>query len=165
MRYHLKYRMTDAELAVLVRIIKTEEGFSSKPYWDISHYTVGYGHAIEASHFQITVSESEAQRLLIEDVVKARAATERVLRSLGFNYLKLNSARFATLTEMMFQMGHLRFPKMLGAIRVGNWYNAAMEVITTNNQLTASKLYRQVPKRALRYAHQMYLGMFFEAYK
>ena len=51
-----------------IRVLKAEEGFSRKPYWDYSQYTVGYGTSCPSDmveyYTQNGITEEEAEQLL-----------------------------------------------------------------------------------------------------
>ena len=49
-----------------IDLIKQLEGFSPTAYWDVDGYSIGYGH--HGAHAGQTISQAEAERLLMTDL-------------------------------------------------------------------------------------------------
>ncbi len=108
------------------RIIR-HEGFRSLPYKDIlGKLTIGYGRCLTTNG----ISDDEAELMLNNDIEDARLALSQSFPwSLG-----LNDVRKDVLTEMIFQLGvHgvLGFPRMIAAIRIGDFGSAAKEMLNS----------------------------------
>jgi len=124
----------------LVRQIKFYEGFSSKPYSDNGHQSIGYGTNI--SH----ITQAEAHMLLVH---RLAIRHERLKQLSWFN--KLPPIRKRVILNMSYQLGHkglLKFKHMIWAIKHNYWNGAA-------NQMVSSRWYRQSGNRARILVRQM----------
>lgn len=89
-----------------VALIKKEEGFSSKPYWDHSQYTVGYGTRCPADKLeyyqQNGISEAEATVLL----KNALTAYEKAVNKFADRYsITLTQNQFDALLSISYNCG------------------------------------------------------------
>jgi lysozyme len=66
--------------AACIGLIKRFEGFSSTAYYCPAGYlTIGYGHVLNAENTMGTISESEAEILLMQDIRYAERAMGRLI--------------------------------------------------------------------------------------
>ena len=116
-------------------MLKRHEGFRSRLYRDTQgHFTVGYGHNLDAG-----ISQGLADLLLDEDIKTANNAVERLYP----DFFTFTSARQSALMDFVFNVGEARakgFVVMNAAINAGDWDTAA-------NELQDSAWYGQVPNR------------------
>ncbi|MBN1567947.1 MAG: glycoside hydrolase family protein [Acidobacteria bacterium] len=130
--------------------IKQEEGLRLKPYrCPTGHWTVGYGHNLEAHGESIPerITLDQAEEYLTADIIRASADCYSHIE----NFSNLSDARQAVLVSMCFQMGIsglMKFRRMLAAIKREDWSDAAA-------QMMDSKWARQTPARAMRQAQMM----------
>ncbi len=136
----------------LVDQIKRQEGLRLEAYQDtLGNWTVGYGHT--PSFPGQTITEAEAESLLIQDLSSAQSS---LLSSLPWCF-SLSVPRYCVLWNMTFNMGiaHLlEFRLMLAAVRNANYKEAARQML---NSLWA----QQVHERAVELAEQMETGHWF----
>ena len=90
-----------------IRVLKTEEGFSRKPYWDYTQYTVGYGTSCPSDmvqyYTQNGITEQEAETLLRNHLIKIeRDINKKVIDKYG---LKLTQNQFDALVLFSFNCG------------------------------------------------------------
>lgn len=108
-------------------------------------WTVGYGHAIKASeNFDSGITEEQAEALLDADINTAKAMAAKI-------HLDKHQAVNDVLTEMIFQLGYSgtkKFKKFLAALQVGDYNEAA-------NQIIDSNWYRQTPNRVKQHAETL----------
>ena len=91
----------------LVEVLKKEEGFSAKPYWDYSQYTVGYGTRCPddmlEEYQQNGITEEEADLLLRNNLTKIENA---LIKKLMDEYgLTLNQGQFDALVSFTYNCG------------------------------------------------------------
>ena len=90
-----------------IRVLKTEEGFSRKPYWDYTQYTVGYGTSCPSDmvqyYTQNGITEQEAETLLRNHLIKIeRDINKKIIDKYG---LKLKQNQFDALVLFSFNCG------------------------------------------------------------
>ena len=85
-----------------IDLIKKWEGFRLLPYADAGgKATIGYGHLIKAGeNFDKGVSFSEAEMLLLDDIVEAEKAVVRLL-----DQVPLSGSQCDALTSFVFNVG------------------------------------------------------------
>ena len=136
----------------LVDQIKRQEGLRLEAYQDtLGNWSVGFGHTPAFSGQ--TITEAEAESLLIQDLSSAQSS---LLSSLPW-CSSLAVPRYCVLWNMTFNMGigHLlEFRLMLAAVRNANYSEAAKQMM---NSLWAE----QVKERATELAEQMETGHWF----
>lgn len=70
-----------------VKILKAEEGFSSKPYWDYAQWTVGYGTKCPDDKLEQYkkngISEADAEKLLYTYIAKFEAELDKFIARTG----------------------------------------------------------------------------------
>ena len=140
--------MTPAAIDQLTAQLKTDEGFRQFPYQDtVGILTVAYGRNLK----HVGISRDEGEVLLRNDIDKALSGCARMIPGFpGFD-----DARQAVLVNMTFNMGIggvLAFKKMLEAVRAGDYFSAATEMLD-------SQWARQVGARADRLARIMQTGV------
>ena len=92
--------MTTSDKAVA--ILKRWEGFSPTAYWDVKHYSIGYGTSCDKDEFPNGITRAEAETLLRQYLVSAEAAVN------GFaskNGLTLTQAQFDALILFSYNLG------------------------------------------------------------
>lgn len=130
----------------LKEMLMRHEGYAQYPYQDGSCLTVGYGHNLTTRG----ISKRIAGLILEEDIVFYVERVEEVLP--GYN--SLTEARQWVVVSMAFNLGllgFLRFKRMLAALSIGDWKEAAKE-------MRDSVWYIQVGKRAEELARMMEEG-------
>ncbi len=89
-----------------LRILKAEEGFSSKPYWDYAQWTVGYGTKCPDDkveyYTQNGISEAEAEALLQTYIARFQSEIEKFITKTG---ITLNQNQFDALILFTFNCG------------------------------------------------------------
>lgn len=122
--------------------IQKHEGFSRHAYLcPTGHLTIGYGTRIDDGSNGIDPEVANLQ--LLRDLNKI----DEQLTDLDW-YMTLDQSRREVMIEMAYQMGFIGlmgFKKMIAALKVGDWDQAAEEMIN-------SRWYSQTPKRAVRLA-------------
>lgn len=91
----------------LVEVLKKEEGFSAKPYWDYSQYTVGYGTRCPddmlEEYQQNGITEEEADLLLRNNLTKMEnALNKKLIDAYG---LTLTQGQFDALVSFTYNCG------------------------------------------------------------
>ena len=91
----------------LVEVLKKEEGFSAKPYWDYSQYTVGYGTRCPddmlEEYQQNGITEEEADLLLRNNLTKIEnALNKKLIDAYG---LTLTQGQFDALISFTYNCG------------------------------------------------------------
>jgi len=123
-----------------------DEGLRLKPYRDtVGKLTIGVGRNLDDNG----ITRDEAECLLHNDLARVYAELHHALPDLS-----LDPVRGAVLGNMAFNMGIgrlLGFRKMLAALRVGDFAQAAVEMLD-------SDWATQVGSRAHRLARQMETG-------
>ncbi len=91
----------------LVDMIKAMEGFSPKPYWDNSQYSVGYGTKPRSEedlrrYMEEGISEEEAEELLYYHLEMKGISVNRLIRE---NQLELTQAQYDSLLSFSYNCG------------------------------------------------------------
>lgn len=124
-----------------------DEGLRLKPYQDTEgKWTIGVGRNLS----DVGLTYGECEYLLENDIVRARAG---VLARIDFSH-RLDEVRREALVNMAFNLGInglLGFKKFLTALEMGDWAQAAHEMLD-------SKWHQQVGLRAERLAEQIRSG-------
>lgn len=119
-----------------------DEGCKDKAYLDSEgHWTIGVGH-----NLQVPLPPNIIDMILEYDIRAARRACESLAE-----YAGLSPARRAVVENMVFNLGlggYLKFHKMRMALRLGDYRQAAKEMLD-------SKWAKQVGDRSTRLAEQM----------
>ena len=122
--------------------IKSNEGFSSKPYKDqLGYLTIGYGHLIlpnENILLKKQIHKKELEEIFEKDFNKALSKFNNTFKS--FN---LNEKESDLLIEMIFQLGIkgcLKFKNLIKNIKKGNKHLVCFDMMD-------SLWYKQTPNR------------------
>ena len=122
--------------------IKSNEGFSSKPYKDqLGYLTIGYGHLIlpnENILLKKQIHKKELEKIFEKDFKKALSDFNSAFKS-----LTLNEKESELLIEMIFQLGIkgcLKFKNLIKNIKKGNKHLVCFDMMD-------SLWYKQTPNR------------------
>tara|TARA_Y100000768_G_C23520802_1_gene470267 strand:+ start:116 stop:556 length:441 start_codon:yes stop_codon:yes gene_type:complete len=128
----------------LKKRIKSNEGFSLKPYKDqLGFYTIGYGHLIrknEHKYFKKKFTKNYFDRLFEDDFEKSKIQFQK-----KFCKKKYAQKDKELLIEMIFQLGPKgvsKFKKMIFYLNNKQKYMACLEMMD-------SLWYTQTPKRVI----------------
>ena len=132
---------------VILESLKSEEGFRSHAYQDhLGWITVGFGRCIHPD-VGLGITKAEAELLLVNDITRCLGEAQRAFP--WFNHI--NQSAQTVCVEMVFWIGltkFRKFKKCLAALEKRD-YNSA------GDELLNSKLAKQVPGRAERYADRL----------
>ena len=122
--------------------IKSNEGFSSKPYKDqLGYLTIGYGHLILSNEkilLKKKIHKKELEEIFEKDFKKALTSFNNT-----FKLLILNKKETELLIEMIFQLGIkgcLKFKNLIKNIRKKNKHLVCFDMMD-------SLWYKQTPNR------------------
>ena len=122
--------------------IKSNEGFSSKPYKDqLGYLTIGYGHLIlpnENILLKKQINKKELEEIFEKDFKKALSDFNSAFKS-----LTLNEKESELLIEMIFQLGIkgcLKFKNLIKNIKKRNKHLVCFDMMD-------SLWYKQTPNR------------------
>ena len=122
--------------------IKSNEGFSSKPYKDqLGYLTIGYGHLIlpnENILLKKQINKKELEEIFEKDFKKALSGFNNT-----FKPFTLNEKESELLIEMIFQLGIkgcLKFKNLIKNIKKGNKHLVCFDMMD-------SLWYKQTPNR------------------
>ena len=122
--------------------IKSNEGFSSKPYKDqLGYLTIGYGHLIlpnENILLKKQINKKELEEIFEKDFKKALSNFNNT-----FKPFILNEKESELLIEMIFQLGIkgcLKFKNLIKNIKKGNKHLVCFDMMD-------SLWYKQTPNR------------------
>ena len=122
--------------------IKSNEGFSSKPYKDqLGYLTIGYGHLIlpnENTLLKKQIHKKELEEIFEKDFNKALSKFNNTFKS-----FTLNEKESDLLIEMIFQLGIkgcLKFKNLIKNIRKKNKHLVCFDMMD-------SLWYKQTPNR------------------
>ena len=122
--------------------IKSNEGFSSKPYKDqLGYLTIGYGHLIlpnENILLKKQINKKELEEIFEKDFKKALSNFNNT-----FKPFVLNEKESELLIEMIFQLGIkgcLKFKNLIKNIKKGNKHLVCFDMMD-------SLWYKQTPNR------------------
>ena len=122
--------------------IKSNEGFSSKPYKDqLGYLTIGYGHLIlpnENILLKKQIHKKELEEIFEKDFKKALSDFYNTFKS-----FTLNKKESELLIEMIFQLGIkgcLKFKNLIKNIKKGNKHLVCFDMMD-------SLWYKQTPNR------------------
>lgn len=122
--------------------IKSNEGFSSKPYKDqLGYLTIGYGHLIlpnENILLKKQINKKELEEIFEKDFKKALSNFNNTFKS-----FTLNEKESELLIEMIFQLGIkgcLKFKNLIKNIKKGNKHLVCFDMMD-------SLWYKQTPNR------------------
>jgi lysozyme len=133
--------------------IKKEEGFSAEPYWDNTHWSIGYGHQLVTESDPnkkpaVKWTQEKASTQLESDIEGSISKAERLAKSQGVNPDALTDQQRQVIAGMVYQMGEggvSKFKKFWGNL-AGDEPNFEK----ASNELLDSKWAKQTPQRAQR---------------
>ena len=136
------YQLNNLSYSNLIKRIKKNEGYSSKPYKDqLGFLTIGYGHLVllkEKYLAENKLSKHKLEKIFIQDFTKAVEDYEKYLKK-----QTSNKKEKELLIEMVFQIGIkgvLGFKKLLNNMKKKNKHLVCFEMMN-------SLWYNQTPKR------------------
>lgn len=116
-----------------VTILKAEEGFSEKPYWDYAQWTVGYGTKCpddKLAHYkQNGITKDEAERLLRDYIARFEAELDSFMARSG---VSLNQNQYDALLLFSYNCG-----TAWAYSTSGIFYNAIVSGATGNTLINA----------------------------
>ena len=119
--------------AEAIRILKLEEGFSSKPYWDYAQWTVGYGTRCPDDKLEYYkkngITEEEAEELLRVYVASFESELDKFLTRTG---VTLNQSQYDALVLFSYNCG-----SAWSYDKNGGLYNAIVGRATGNELIHA----------------------------
>lgn len=121
--------MTDFR-ALQAAYTKHWEGCRLKAYPDAGGYSIGYGHHSAGITATTVWTQAQADQVFVDDSASAAIEAGNTLTFTAWN--EIGAARQAVLTDMAYELGFggLRaFAKMRQALELGQWDNAAAEVL------------------------------------
>lgn len=125
-------RMNDKGLALL----KKYEGYRGKAYRCAAGvWTIGYGHTSMAGEPKVvpgmTITESEGEEILKNDLVKYERA---VVKALGSHISKINSNQFSALVSLCYNIGPgaIQRASVIRYIKEGRVTEAADRILSWN---------------------------------
>ena len=137
---------TKLEMAIYMTGLRYDEGLRLTPYKSAGHWAIGYGHKLTRAELvrvkQITLEQAE--KLLLEDTVKAICDARVVCGSECFNTLSL--PRKSVLVNMAFHLGRhrlKRLKKFLSEVAAYN-YDAATAAMLRAKWLRGARARRLV---------------------
>ena len=124
-----------------IELLKEREGFRDTVYTDTTgNPTIGYGHKIQEGETFTTITEEEAEELLLKDYQKAYEGAQRIMNDYA---MPIGHNITHALTGMVFQLGEQgtrEFKKTLAYLTHEMWDDAILE---SKN----SKWHNQTPTR------------------
>ena len=85
-----------------IEVVKEWEGYEAKPYWDVSHYSIGYGTAVPSdklAEYQANgITKEQAEQFLREHL---KANEERVNTFIDKYSIKANQGLFDALVSIL----------------------------------------------------------------
>ena len=136
------FQLKNLDYNNLKKRIKSNEGFSLKPYKDqLGFLTIGYGHLIlpnEKSLIKKQIHKKEFEKIFDQDFKRAVINFNKTLKS-----FTSNKKEDELLIEMVFQLGTrncLKFKNLLKNMRKGNKHLVCFEMMD-------SLWYKQTPHR------------------
>jgi lysozyme len=114
--------------------LERHEGFCAFPRYDAKgFYVIGIGHditAAECDNYKAGINYPAAMALLEQDIENVKEAAARVFPW----WINLDQVRQDVVSEMSFQLGIkgvMGFPKMIAAIKAGDWQTASDEMLNS----------------------------------
>jgi len=86
-----------------ISLIKEAEGFSSKPYQDVDHLAIGYGHWIKQGEKLTIIDEAKAIELLREDIQRVKRVIDRCV------HVSLTQNQYDALCSFIYNVGERNF--------------------------------------------------------
>lgn len=134
-----------------IELIKYFEGYRADPYRDAGgKLTIGYGHLLRRGEYYTSLSASEAEALLRQDIELAEAVVKRTVT------VPLNHYQFSALVSLVYNIGshHFETSTLLKKLNNNDTHGAANEFLRWNkvNGTTLQGLVnRREQERALFY--------------
>lgn len=87
-----------------ISLIKKYEGLTLTAIWDYKGYSIGYGHTSSDVTKDMTITQNEAEKLLIYDIEKFEKHINEVIRKGNYNF---NQNQFDALLSFCYNIGTL----------------------------------------------------------
>lgn len=125
-----------------LELIKHFEGFRATRYRDkAGHWTIGYGHKIRPGENFTTITEKQAEALLIKDIKYAEGAVKRLVE------VPLSPNQYAALVSFVYNLGEGNFANstLLARLNEGDYHSVPVEMKRWNkvNKRTSAGLKRR----------------------
>lgn len=129
-----------------IKFLQSVEGFSSKAYWDVKGWSIGFGHFMGATKTLDNISYSKAIELLMNDL----SWSENVIKK--YVKVSLTQNQHDALVSFIYNLGETNFAKstLLKKLNANDFAGAANEfknwnkerkngVLVVNNTLSARR--------------------------
>lgn len=129
-----------------IKFLQSLEGFSSKAYWDVKGWSIGFGHFMGATKTLDNISYSKAIELLMNDLAWSENAIKKYVK------VSLNQNQHDALISFIYNLGETNFAKstLLKKLNANDFAGAANEfknwnkerkngTLVNNNVLTARR--------------------------
>lgn len=107
-----------------LNIIKRFEGLVLEPYKDVGgKLTIGYGHLIRPGEYFVSLTEKEAEALLLKDVAVAEAVVKRNVK------VKISPNQYSALVSLVYNIGegHFEDSTLLEVLNDGDYEEASKQ--------------------------------------
>ncbi len=113
-----------------IKFLQSVEGFSSKAYWDVKGWSIGFGHFMGATKTLDNISYSKAIELLMNDL----AWSENVIKK--YVKVSLTQNQHDALVSFIYNLGETNFAKstLLKKLNVNDFAGAANEFKNWNKE-------------------------------
>lgn len=85
-----------------IEFIKAQEGFTKKPQWDNSQYSVGYGTVCSPNAYPNGITVQEAERLLLKEMAEIEVKLNQFIST---NNIPLGQAQYDCLVSFTYNVG------------------------------------------------------------
>jgi len=163
-----------------VDILKSREGFSPTPYWDVSHYSIGYGTSVPSSKVDYykknPITEAEGEAMMREHLLDFENAVLKFAKKYN---LTLTQNQFDAIVSFSYNCGDAWLSETNGymnrAVREGwtgsdfvyamcLWSRAGTDYILMNRRMYESNMYlNNIYQEKYNYENGTFRYVFLEA--
>lgn len=113
-----------------IKFLQSVEGFSSKAYWDVKGWSIGFGHFMGATKTLDNISYSKAIELLMNDL----SWSENVIKK--YVKVSLTQNQHDALVSFIYNLGETNFAKstLLKKLNANDFVGAANEFKNWNKE-------------------------------
>lgn len=106
-----------------LEFLKSVEGFSSKAYWDVKGWSIGFGHFMGANKLEDNITLSRGLELLKNDLAWAEKAVKNRVK------VPINENQYAALVSFVYNEGEPNFASstLLKKLNVSDYVGASAE--------------------------------------